>query len=139
VQYPIQTLNFTIAASPNNEGILGTISVNGPGVLIAPPVVPLVDASTITIDLSLSTKFTLLTTSAVGSARTLAFVNAVVGQVYSLEIVQAASGGPYTITLPGSVLGARPALTTTAGNHDLVTLYCRAPNSFAVALAIANY
>jgi len=94
----------------------------------APPVSSLTDAATVTVDASLGTLRTLLTTSGVGASRTMGVPsNPVDGQPLLFEVKQAASGGPYTVTWSSAAggysfgAGAAPTLSTAANATDFVS------------------
>ena len=85
------------------------------------------DASTVTMDLSVSDWHTLLLTSAVGGNRTLALSNPTVGQQFAIVLQQPASGGPCTVTWFSGILwsgGTVPTLTTTASKRDVFGFKC---------------
>ena len=85
------------------------------------------DASTVTMDLSVSDWHSLLTTSGVGGNRTLAVSNPTVGQQFAVVLQQPASGGPCTVTWFSGILwsgGTVPTLTTTASKRDVFGFKC---------------
>jgi hypothetical protein len=85
----------------------------------------LADAATILWDMSLGYN----ARATLGGNRTLAApTNAIAGLTYVLRVVQDATGSrtlAWSSCFNWGVAGA-PALTTTAGKHDLVSLYCTA-------------
>lgn len=100
---------------------------------LAPKVVALTDASTVTVNAAAGNVFTLLTTSGVGSTRAIGAPSSPVdGQVIRFRITQAASGGPYAVTWNAAYdfgSGSAPTLTTTASKTDIVAFEYAATNS----------
>jgi Repeat of unknown function (DUF5907) len=93
---------------------------------VAPAVVTLTDATTVTPNAASGNDFRWTMTTGVGAgARTLAnALNLQEGQKIVIWVTQAASGGPYTIGTYGSVYdfgtAGTPNLTTTASKTDLL-------------------
>lgn len=100
------------------------------------------DAAAVTMDMGASDKHTLLTTSAVGSSRTVAFANVTVGQMFTVEIVQDATGSRL-VSWPAGVRwvngNVAPTLATGANKADLLVFYCRSSGSYAGSLSLPNY
>ena len=100
------------------------------------------DASTVTMDLSVSDWHTLLLTSAVGGNRTLALSNPTVGQQFAVVLQQPASGGPCTVTWFSGILwsgGTVPTLTTTASKRDVFGFKCIATGVYLGFLMGPNF
>lgn len=104
--------------------------------MIAPAVVTLTDASTVTPNCLSGNDFRLLTTSAVGGSRTIAApTNAQDGMRICFQVTQPASGGPCTITWSSSTGGfnfgaaGAPTLSTAASKLDIIGFIYNATKS----------
>jgi hypothetical protein len=123
---PVQPVASTGTANmPLLSGGAAALPVFAP---YAPPLAALTDAATVTVDASLGTLRTLLTTSGVGASRTMGVPsNPVDGQPLLFEVKQAASGGPYTVTWSSAAggysfgAGSAPTLSTAANATDFVS------------------
>lgn len=91
---------------------------------LAPKVVTLTDAATVTPNLAQGNDFRLALTSAVGATRAIANPTGLTdGQQVTLALTQPASGGPCTVTWGTAYdfgAGSAPTLTTTASKGDLL-------------------
>jgi Domain of unknown function (DUF4082) len=106
-----------LAASPAKAAALATTVESG---ALAPAVVNLTDAATITVDASLGNDFRVT----IGGNRTVGTpANATDGQKATFQVTQG-SGGPFTLTWASgyefSAALAQPTLSTTAGQTDLL-------------------
>lgn len=105
------------------------------------PVVAVTDGSTVTVDLSRGTRFSLAMGSAL-SNRTVNFSNAVPGQKFSLYLQQPSSSGPDTVTWGTTGIrwqgGSAPTLTTTNGKIDVIDFEVEASGVY-VATPRLNY
>lgn len=100
---------------------------------LAPKVVTLTDAPTVSVNASQGNDFRLLTTSAVGATRAIgAPSGATDGQVIRFAVQQAASGGPYSATWASGAAGydfgsgSAPTLSSTASAIDVVGFFYHA-------------
>lgn len=100
------------------------------------------DAATVTLDLSVTDKYTLLLTSAVGGTRIIAFSNFAVGQALVLEAIQPASGGPCAFTFSSTIRwagGSIPTLATGANQADQIVIAKRSDGTYCGAGSILNF
>jgi Pectate lyase superfamily protein len=119
---------------------LGARSFAGP--LAETPVV-LTDASSVAVNAAAGNFFTLLTTSAVGSSRTLANpTNLTPGQRLTFRVTQPASGGPCALSF-GTAYNfgtgiPTPALTAAASEWDYLTFFYNEASSVLDFVGFAN-
>lgn len=96
---------------------------------VAPAVVTITDASTISVNAASGNSFRITFTAAVGASRTVAAPSSPAdGQVITFELIQPGSGGPCTVswTTTGTGCydfgsGSVPVLSTAASATDLVS------------------
>lgn len=90
-----------------------------------------IDAATITIDWSDTTKGKVRTVTIAGN-RTLAFSNVTAGQFLILRVIQGGSGS-YTLTYPANTdfsFGVSPILSVTVGDIDWLVFYAKTASTF---------